>query len=42
MAVEAVNTPVDFMVGKKWIGSDTKLDMKLIADTSVNIKDCTI
>ena len=41
-AVEAVNAPADFMVGKKWIASDTKLDMKLIADTSINIKDCAV
>lgn len=42
MAVEAVNAPADFMVGKKWIGSGAKLDIKMISDTSVNIKDCEI
>ncbi|OEY65938.1 NAD(P)/FAD-dependent oxidoreductase [Marinobacter sp. X15-166B] len=42
MAVEAVNSPAEFMLGKKWIGAGTAVDRGLIADASVSVRDCAV
>jgi 3-phenylpropionate/trans-cinnamate dioxygenase ferredoxin reductase subunit len=38
LAVDAVNSPRDFMTGKKWIAERKHLDAARLADTSIDLK----
>lgn len=38
LAVDAVNSPRDFMTGKKWIGERRHLDAAQLADTTLDLK----
>jgi len=38
LAVDAVNSPKDFMTGKKWIAERKHLDPRALADTAVDLK----
>jgi 3-phenylpropionate/trans-cinnamate dioxygenase ferredoxin reductase subunit len=38
IAVDAINSPKDFMTGKKWIGEHKRPDPARLADLSVDLK----
>ncbi len=42
LAVDAVNAPRDFMFGKMCLTKDISLDKTLLANTEVDLKNCTI
>jgi 3-phenylpropionate/trans-cinnamate dioxygenase ferredoxin reductase subunit len=42
VAVEAVNSPQDFMAGKKLIAAKTRVDATRLADTAVALKDLLV
>ena len=38
-AVEAINSPQDFMIGRQWLGLRREVDASRLADTSIPIKE---
>ena len=38
IAVDAINSPKEFMIGKKWISSQAKIPFELIEDMDVDLK----
>jgi 3-phenylpropionate/trans-cinnamate dioxygenase ferredoxin reductase subunit len=38
LAVDAINRPGDFIVGKRWIGERKQLDSAKLADLTVDLK----
>ena len=39
LAVDAINSPPDFLMGKKLVGASARLDKEALRDTSISIKD---
>lgn len=38
-AVESINTPAEYLIGRKWIGERIKVDAARLADTTIPIKN---